>query len=43
MLSAGGVRIYLVCGSTDTRTGFHSLAAQVQLSLQRDPLDGLAR
>jgi len=40
MLPAGGVRIYLACGFTDMRRGFHSLAAQVQLSLQRDPLDG---
>jgi transposase len=40
MLPSGGVRIYLACGFTDMRRGFHSLAAQVQLSLQRDPLDG---
>lgn len=40
MLPSGGVRIYLACGFTDMRRGFHSLAAQVQLSLQRDAMDG---
>jgi hypothetical protein len=40
MLPAGEVRIYLACGVTDMRRGFHSLAAQVQISLQKDPYDG---
>jgi transposase len=33
MLPAGEVRIYLACGVTDMRKGFHSLAAQVQTAL----------
>jgi len=33
MLPAGEVRIYLACGITDMRRGFHSLAAQVQTVL----------
>ncbi len=33
MLPAGEVRIYLACGFTDMRKGFHSLAAQVQTAL----------
>jgi transposase len=37
MLPAGEVRIYLACGFTDMRKGFHSLAAQVQTALQLDP------
>jgi transposase len=37
MLPAGEVRIYLACGITDMRKGFHSLAAQVQTVLQHDP------
>jgi transposase len=37
MLPAGEVRIYLACGVTDMRKGFHSLAAQVQTVLQHDP------
>ena len=40
MLPAGQVRIYLACGFTDIRKGFHSLAAQVQTSLQQDPYSG---
>ena len=37
MLPAGEVRIYLACGVTDMRRGFHTLAAQVQTVLQHDP------
>ena len=37
MLPAGEVRIYLACGVTDMRKGFHSLAAQVQTVLNHDP------
>lgn len=37
MLPAGEVRIYLACGVTDMRKGFHSLAAQVQTALNHDP------
>ena len=37
MLPAGEVRIYLACGATDMRKGFHSLAAQVQTALKHDP------
>ncbi len=37
MLPAGEVRIYLSCGVTDMRRGFHSLAAQVQTTLNHDP------
>ena len=37
MLPAGEVRIYLACGVTDMRKGFHSLAAQVQTTLNHDP------
>jgi hypothetical protein len=40
MLPAGQVRIYLACGFTDMRKGFHSLAAQVQTALQHDPYSG---
>lgn len=40
MFPAGEVRIYLACGVTDMRRGFHSLAAQVQMSLQQDPYSG---
>ncbi len=40
MLPAGEVRIYLACGITDMRKGFHSLAAQVQTVLQHDPYSG---
>jgi transposase len=40
MLPAGEVRIYLACGFTDMRKGFHSLAAQVQTALQLDPFNG---
>ena len=40
MLPAGDLRIYLACGATDMRRGFHSLAAQVQMSLQQDPYNG---
>jgi transposase len=40
MLPAGQVRIYLACGFTDMRKGFHSLAAQVQTTLQHDPYSG---
>lgn len=40
MLPAGEVRIYLACGITDMRKGFHSLAAQVQTALNHDPYSG---
>jgi transposase len=40
MLPAGEVRIYLACGVTDMRKGFHSLAAQVQTTLNHDPYSG---
>ena len=40
MLPAGEVRIYLACGVTDMRKGFHSLAAQVQTALNHDPYSG---
>ena len=40
MLPAGDVRIYLACGVTDMRRGFHSLAAQVQTVLRLDPYGG---
>ncbi len=40
MLPAGEIRIYLACGVTDMRRGFHSLAAQVQLVLNQDPHNG---
>ena len=40
MLPAGEIRIYLACGVTDMRKGFHSLAAQVQTVLQHDPYCG---
>jgi transposase len=40
MLPAGDVRIYLACGVTDMRRGFHTLAAQVQTVLQHDPYSG---
>jgi transposase len=40
MLPAGEVRIYLACGVTDMRGGFHSLAARVQTVLQHDPYSG---
>jgi IS66 Orf2 like protein len=40
MLPAGEVRIYLACGVTDMRKGFHSLAAQVQTALKHDPYNG---
>ena len=40
MLPAGEVRIYLSCGVTDMRRGFHSLAAQVQTTLNHDPYSG---
>lgn len=40
MLPAGEVRIYLACGVTDMRKGFHSLAAQVQTVLNHDPYSG---
>jgi transposase len=40
MLPAGEVRIYLACGVTDMRKGFHSLAAQVQTALSHDPYSG---
>src|SRR6478735_8260939 len=40
MLPAGEIRIYLACGVTDMRKGFHSLAAQVQTVLQHDPYSG---
>jgi transposase len=42
MLPAGGVRIYLACGVTDMRKGFHSLAAQVQTTLRHDPYSAIA-
>ena len=41
MLPSGQVRIYLACGFTDMRKGFHSLATQVQTSLQQE--NGCAR
>ena len=37
MLPAREFRIYLACGVTDMRKGFHSLAAQVQTALKHDP------
>jgi transposase len=40
MFPAGEVRIYLACGVTDMRKGFHSLAAQVQTMLRHDPYSG---
>ena len=40
MLPAGEIRIYLACGVTDMRKGFHSLAAQVQTALNHDPYSG---
>ena len=40
MLPAGDVRVYLACGVTDMRRGFHTLAAQVQTVLQQDPYGG---
>ena len=40
MLPAGEVRIYLACGVTDMRKGFHSLASQVQTALNHDPYSG---
>jgi len=36
----GNVRIYLVCGTTDMRKGFDTLAAQVQTMLSLDPHNG---
>ena len=35
-----GARVYVACGVTDMRRGFHSLAAQVQTALQLDPYSG---
>jgi transposase len=40
MLPAAGTKIFLACGVTDMRRGFHSLAAQVQMSLGQDPHSG---
>ncbi len=38
----GEIRIYLAWGVTDMRNGFHSLAAQVQTTLQHDPYSAIA-
>jgi len=35
-----GTRVYLACGVTDMRKGFHSLATLVQQSLGANPFDG---
>ncbi len=40
MLPAAGTKIFLACGVTDMRRGFHSLAAQVQMGLGQDPYSG---
>jgi len=35
-----GIRIYLACGYTDMRRGFHGLAMQVQEVLKDNPFSG---